>query len=65
MDLKSKSEYDGKSQTWYKAIITVDEGSTINYCIKANTSDGEKWDNNNGENYSVIANKDYRDNGIN
>ena len=58
MDLKSKSEYDGKSQTWYKAIITVDEGSTINYCIKANTPDGEKWDNNNGENYSVIAKQD-------
>lgn len=56
MDIKMKSDYDG--QTWYKAIITVEEGSTINYCIKANTSEGEKWDNNNGDNYSVIANQD-------
>lgn len=56
MDIKMKSDYDG--QTWYKAVITVEEGSTINYCVKANTAEGEKWDNNNGENYSVIANQD-------
>ena len=45
-----KSDYDGT--TWYKAVITVEEGSIINYCVKANTAEGEKWDNNNGENYS-------------
>ncbi len=56
MDVKMKSDYDG--QTWYKAVITVDEGSTINYCVKANTDKGEKWDNNNGKDYFVIANQD-------
>lgn len=59
MEIKTKSEYNGQTETWYKAIITVEEGSTINYCVKANTTEGEKWDNNNGENYSVIANQNY------
>ena len=58
MEIKSKYDYEGKTQTWYRAIITVEEGSTVNYCIKANTTEGEKWDNNNGKNYSVIANQD-------
>lgn len=55
MELKTIDEYDGKKFTWYKAIITVEEGSTINYCVKSNTESGEVWDNNNGANYSVIA----------
>lgn len=59
MEIKTDYEYNGKKYTWYKAIITVEEGSTINYCVKANTSDGAVWDNNNGANYSTIANKAY------
>lgn len=58
MEVKSDYSYDGKKQTWYRAIVTVEEGSTIDYCIKANTTSGVKWDNNNGKNYSEIANQD-------
>ena len=59
MELKNNYQYDGKNYTWYKAIISVEEGSTINYCVKANTAEGEVWDNNNGANYSVVANQPY------
>ena len=58
MEMKTNYSYDGKKQTWYRAIIEVEEGSTINYCIKANTTSGVRWDNNNGKNYSEIANQD-------
>ena len=61
MDIKTVDEYNGQKYTWYKAIITVEEGSTINYCIKANTADGEVWDNNKGADYSIVANKAYND----
>lgn len=59
MELKTSYQYDGKQYTWYKANITVEEGTTINYCVKANTADGVVWDNNNGADYSVVANQTY------
>ena len=31
MEVKSQYDYDGKTQTWYKAIIEVEEGSTVDY----------------------------------
>ena len=55
MELKTTDEYNGKKYTWYKAIITVEEGCSINYCVKINTKDNVIWDNNQGSNYLVIA----------
>jgi len=59
MELKDSYEYGGKQYTWYKAIVTVEEGTTINYCVKATTPNGIKWDNNNNSDYSVVANQSY------
>ena len=55
MEIKHNYENDNERTTWYKAILTVEEGTIINYCVKVNNNDGEKWDNNNQKNYSVIA----------
>lgn len=55
MELKGQYNYEGVTKTWYKAIINVEEGATINYCVKSETTDGVVWDNNNGANYSIIA----------
>lgn len=55
MEVKTIDYNNGKKYTWYKAVISVEEGSTINYAVKASTSSGIIWDNNNNNNYTAIA----------
>ena len=48
--------YGVPSSYTYNAIIKVNKGDTINYCLKSISKDGiSSWNNNNGKDFSVVA----------